>query len=294
MRAGGLKWAIACLMTIACLAVSGCDAPPQAGEEGSPGALPPAPAAPERVVSLVPAATEILLALGMLDRIVARNDFDRDPSLQALPSVGGGLHPSMERLVAVEPDLVIRFEGEQDRATPAALDRAGIAHIGVRPDRIEDVRRIVLQLGGIMGVPGRAETLVAELDRELDEVRAGAPSTDRPRVAFLLGGSPPWAVGPDTFLSELLEIAGGENVLADAGPLYGPVSVETILARRVDLILIPEGNRLPAALAHLPVRRVPEAVQSPGLGLGSSARAIARAIADASAGALREGGGAPR
>lgn len=293
MRAGGLLRAVAGLVAIACLVVSGCDSPRETGEQGLPGASPPADS-PRRVVSLVPAATEILLALGMRDRIVARNDFDGDASLQALPSVGGGLHPSMERLVAVGPDLVIRFEGEQDRATPSALDRAGIAHVGVRPDRIDDVRRIVLQLGGIMGVPERAEALVAELDRELDEVRAGAPRTDRPRVAFLLGGSPPWAVGPDTFLSELLEIAGGENVLADAGPLYGPVSVETILARRVDLVLIPEGSRLPVALEHLPVRRLPEAVQSPGLGLGASARAIARAIADAPAGTLREGARSPR
>ncbi len=233
---------------------------------------------PRRIVSLVPAATEILLALGEGDRLVARTDYDLGPELAQLPSVGGGLHPSLERLVALDPDLVIRFEGDQDRATPAALDRASIPHLGIRPDRIEDIRRIVREIADAVGATERGEALLHEMDDTLAEVREAARGRLQLRVAFLLGGDPPWAVGRGTFMNELLETAGGENALADLTRTYGPISVETILAREVDLILIPEGGRLPPALGAVPVRRVPEIVRSPGVAVGEAARAIARIL----------------
>ncbi|MFW6175667.1 MAG: hypothetical protein ACOC7L_02465, partial [Acidobacteriota bacterium] len=77
---------------------------------------------------------------------------------------------------------------------------------------------------------------------------------------------------------ELLVVAGGENALGDAGTLYAPVSVEEIIAREVDLVLVLESGSLPAPLNSLPVRRLPDGVQSPGVRLGRSARQISRAL----------------
>lgn len=234
---------------------------------------------PTRVISLVPAATGIMLALEEADRLVARTDYDDQPELESLPSVGGGLHPSLEGLISLEPDLVIRFEGDQDRATPETLDRVGIVHLAVRPDRIDDIRDMVRLLASAVDRSDAGRALVQRLDRELDDVRDRIRDQPRPEVVFLLGGDPPWVVGPETFLHELLEIAGGENAMADLGrPLYAPVSIEEIVQREVDVILVMASARVPTALQNLPIVRVPDAVQSPGVGLGESAREISRLL----------------
>lgn len=233
---------------------------------------------PMRIVSLVPAATGILQALDLDERLVGRTDFDTDPALAHLPSVGGGLHPSVERLVSLDPDLVIRFEGESDQATGAALDAAGILHIGVRPDTIGDIRRMIRTLARITDTTEKGEDLLSRVDGELDRVRKLVEAETRVRVAFVLGGDPPWVVGRGTFLHELLDVAGGDNVFSDTGPLYAPVSVEEIIRRRPALLLAPDGARIPTALSHLPIRRVPPDVQSPGHRVGGSAVDVARAL----------------
>lgn len=236
------------------------------------------PRPPRRIVSLVPSATEILLALEAADRIVARTEYDSVPALEELPSVGGGLHPNLERLVAMDPDLVIRFAGPSDRETPARLTELGIPHLAVRPDGIEDVRRIVRLLGRVTAAPGRADSLVARMDSTLSTVRARVESRPPRQVAFVLGGSPPWVAGPGTFVDELLRVAGGRNVFADLGELYGPVSREAFVSRPVDLVITSQREELDFVPEDVPVHRVSPDVETPGLDLGESARTLARIL----------------
>ncbi len=234
---------------------------------------------PTRIVSLVPAATEALVGLGAGNTLVGRTDYDDGPELADLPSVGGGLNPSLERLVSLGPELVIRFEGEQDRVTPRALDRAGISHLGVRPDRIQDIQEMITLLGQALGREEKARGLIQTMNSDLDEVRARVAGADPPRVVFLLGGDPPWVVGPETFLHELLEVAGARNAMDDlAAPLYAPVSVEEIAQREVDRVLVLEGATIPSALQQLPIQRVRNGVQSPGIRVGDSARHLSELL----------------
>ncbi|MDX1567267.1 MAG: ABC transporter substrate-binding protein [Longimicrobiales bacterium] len=233
---------------------------------------------PERIVSLVPSATETLVALGAGDRLVARTDYDTLPRLRSLPSVGGGLHPNLERLVALGPDLVIRFAGPSDRSTPSRLTELGIPHLAVRPDGIEDVRRIVRMMGQVARVPNRADSLVAEMDSTLSRIAGRVGSRPPRRVAFVLGGSPPWVAGPGTFVDELIHLAGGRNAFSDLGDLYGPVSREAFVARDIDLVLTTRRGELDFVPSDIPVRRVPAGVETPGLDLGESARILARIL----------------
>ena len=231
-------------------------------------------ARPARIVSLVPSATGILLALGQAEQLVGRTDYDTAPQVAHLPSVGGGLGASVERIVTLDPDLVIHFRADSDPATPRQLEAAGIPHLAIRPDRIEDVRRIVLMLGAVVHEETRADSLVEALDRGLADVTARVTSAPRPRVV-LIGGDPPTVAGPGTFLHELVLIAGGENAFADVGELYAPVSLEEIIRRDVDLILAPESVLVPSALEGITLRRIPLDVLTPGLEVVESARVLA-------------------
>ena len=234
---------------------------------------------PARVLSLVPTVTQMLVELGAGDALVGRTDYDTFAVVRGLPSVGGGLRPDLERLLTLRPELVIRFEGAQDPVTGVALDERGIPHIAVRPDRIEDVRTIVRQMGQIMGRSEAADTLVADLDRQLEDVRALVAGAERPRVAYVLGGTPPWVAGPGTFIADLLDAAGGENVFADLDRLYGPVSLEELVTRDVTLFVVGRGTVVNPRLGdRAPVVEVSQDVESPGTGLGRAALELARLL----------------
>ena len=235
--------------------------------------------APARVLSLVPAVTQMLVELGAGDALVGRTDYDTLAVVRALPSVGGGLQPNMERLLTLRPDLVIRFEGAQDPVTGAALDKRGIPNFTVRPDRIDDIKTIVHQMGQVMGRSPAADTLIADLDRQLDDVRARVAGTERLRVAYVLGGTPPWVAGPGTFIADLLEVAGAENAFADLDRLYGPVSLEELVSRDVNLFIVGQGTIVNPRLSDkAPVVEVSQDVESPGMGLGRSALELARVL----------------
>lgn len=234
--------------------------------------------APARIVSLVPSATRALLAMGLGRALVGRTDYDRQAELADRPSVGGGLEPSAERLVALAPDLVVRFAAESDRATPGHLDRAGIPHVAVAPERIEDVRRILRLLGRATGRRSEARALRERMDEELSAVARAVEGAPRPRVAFLLGGDPPWVAGPGTYLDELIGVAGGRNAFADLDFRYGPVSIEEVLRRDLDLILALPDGRIPSALSEVPVRRTSAQLQTPDHRVGDSARMIGRIL----------------
>ena len=235
-------------------------------------------AAPRRMVSLVPSATEALLAMNLANRLVGRTDYDRMPELSDLPSVGGGLQPNLEILVSLDLDLVIRFAGDSDLATADRLTELGVPHFAVQPDGIEDVLTIIADLGRITGASDAAEAMLRQIREDLDDVARHVAALPEPRVAYILDGDPPWVAGPGTYIDELMEVAGGNNVFDDLGPLYAPVSMEALLDRGLDLILLSNGLTPPPALAHVASVVLPASVEIPGPRLGQAAWDIARLI----------------
>jgi iron complex transport system substrate-binding protein len=192
-----------------------------------------------------------------------------------LPSVGGGLNPSLEAMVALRPDLVIRFAGDSDPTTPLRMDELGIPHLAIRPDGVQDILGIIRTLGVVTGREAAADSLRAHMDATLAEIRSRIRGRRPVRVAYLLGGTPPWVAGPGSYIGELLELAGGVNVFSDLSTLYGPVSVEAFLVREIDLILAPEGKELELPAGGMRVTRVPPSVEIPGPGLAESAWTLA-------------------
>jgi ABC-type Fe3+-hydroxamate transport system substrate-binding protein len=234
---------------------------------------------PTRIVSLVPSASAILVALAEHGRVVGRTDYDTAQVLASVPSVGGGQEPNLEVLLSLQPDLVIRFEGPQDQRTPEQLDRVGIPHYAIRPDGIQDVRRIITEVGSMLGRRRGADSLVTAIDHALETVQARVSALPPVRAAFVMGGTPPWVAGPGTFIHELIRIGGGVNVFADLNELYAPISPEELVARGADVYLLLEGTELDVRVARgVRVQPVGAGVQMPGPNLGDAAFEVARAL----------------
>lgn len=236
------------------------------------------PAPPERIVTLVPSASQIFLVLEAGHRLVGRTDHDTASVLAHLPSVGGGLHPNLEALLALEPDLVIRFAGRSDPDTPRRLEEFGIPHFAIRPERMEDILSAIRELGLIVGRASLADSVLAEMEATLQEIREGIRGRPRVRTAYVLGGDPPWVAGPLSYLHEILTLAGGENAFSDLDAAYGPVSQEAFLVRGIELILTPEGGDPALPEMEVPIRRVPPSLEIPGPYLARDALRLARIL----------------
>ena len=236
----------------------------------------PAPAT--RVVSLVPSATVTLKELGAHRALVGRTDYDTASWVADVPSVGGGLQPNIEALIALEPDLVVVFGGEQDPDTPERLNALGIPWIAVRPVLIEDVLVMIGLLGRATGHGERSAELIGEIRAGLSRLEADRPA-DRVRVAYVLGGSPPWVAGPNTYFDELIDLAGGENVFHDLTAPYASVSPEELLSRRIDVVLVSSPSSFERRLApSARVEVVGGDIDLPGPGLVQVAGDMAEAI----------------
>ena len=193
---------------------------------------------PSRIVALVPSVTDLILALGEIDRLVARTRYDTDPRLAALPAVGGGLDPNIEAIIALRPDLVVVWPGA-DQPLIGQLDAAGIAVYGAGSQSLEDQERHTRQIGRLLGVEARADSLLAHLDSSfaaLATALAGVPVVSALYVAW---HDPPMTTGPGTFVDSIVSVAGGRNIFDDAASDWPQVNMEEIVTRDPDVLIIP-------------------------------------------------------
>ncbi|HET6681528.1 MAG TPA: cobalamin-binding protein [Gemmatimonadaceae bacterium] len=243
--------------------------------------------APTRIVSLVPTTTEILFTIGAGDRLVGRSHWDHWPAAALrVPDVGDGMRPNLEAILAVRPDLVVLYAGEENRPAAQRLRAAGIPTLGLRIDRIAETQRAIRLLGLVTGDTTDARMLADSIDATLLAVRRATRGLPAPRVAWKVWDAPLMVIGGGSYLSELIEIAGGTNVYADSPEPSPQISLEDLLRRDPDLILAgPEGagslNRLPGWRALRAVRNggvlvVDTALMGrPGVRLGEAAVSLA-------------------
>lgn len=213
-----------------------------------------------RVVSLIPAATELLFAIGAGPLVVGRTQYcDYPAAAQQVPNLGDGIKPSIEAVLAQRPDLVVLYNSGQNAAVAARLRELGIPALRVNTDGLRDVPRVARLLGALTSHERSADSLAAVFDTALaGATQARAPSR-RPKVLLLVWEQPPMTVGRGSFLSELVERAGGENLFADVTASSGVVSVEAVVARNPDLIFTTTEG--PASFARRPEWQVVPAVR---------------------------------
>lgn len=191
-----------------------------------------------RVVSLIPATTELLFAIGAGDAVVGRTAYcDYPAEALAVPAVGDGILPNIEAVVARRPDLVVLYSSSQNAISAAQLSRLGIASIRVRSDQLADVPRLAKLLGKLTAHQAGADSLALRFRAQLDSA-SQPPSRDTLGVMLLVWADPPMTVGAGSFLSELVARAGGRNIYDDLPASSGQISVESAVRRNPDVVLV--------------------------------------------------------
>jgi iron complex transport system substrate-binding protein len=204
--------------------------------------------APGRIVSLVPALTEMLFAIGAGPQVAAVSSYDEfPPEVKALPKVGALLDPDTERILALRPDLVVVYGSQSDLNTQ--LQRAGIRSFSYRHGGVATTLETIRELGSVTGHQKESDALVSSLRARLDAVRDRVKGRPQPRVLLVFERQPGalrniYASGGVGFLHEMLSIAGGRNVFADVQRESVQPSLETLLARAPDVILEVRGAGL--------------------------------------------------
>lgn len=191
-----------------------------------------------RVVSLSPATTELIFAVGAGDRLVGRTRWcDYPDAARTVPDVGDGLPPNVESVLAQHPDLVLLYRSPQNVDAAERFRAAGSAVLQLDFNHLSDVSRLARLLGPLVGRAGEGDSLAAALEQELARIQL-PPEGHRPTVLILAWDQPPMAIGAGSFQSEILALAGGRNVFEDIAAPSATVSIEAIAARDPALILV--------------------------------------------------------
>ena len=214
-----------------------------------------------RVVSLIPASTELLFAIGAGSAVVGRTQWcDYPREAREVADLGPGVNPNLEAVLSVRPDLVILYNSAQHAAIAQRLRELGIPALRLNTDALADVGRVGGLLGELTGHAREADSMSAAFDTALAAASGeGARRSSRPKVLILVWEQPPMTLGRGSFLSELVERAGGENLFGDVASSSAPVSIEAVSARDPDLILTAASG--PASIAGRPEWQVVRAVR---------------------------------
>ncbi len=243
-----------------------------------------------RIVSLNPAATELLFTIGASDRLVGRSAWDEYPNAATqIPSAGDGIRPNVEAVLALKPTLVILYAAAENRTAAEALERAGVKTMSIRVDGIAQFMKFTEQLGIAVGLQYRARAVRDSVTRTLDAVRRVTRDAAVVRAVWPVWQSPVMVIGHGSYLDELLEIAGGKNIFSDLESPSPQVSIEEIARRNPDVIIAGSDSQIkmraaPAWKSVAAVRKArwitdrPDITGRPSVVLGMAAVMLARAL----------------
>ena len=200
----------------------------------------PAPHHAERIVSLAPNLTEILFALGLDEQIVGVTlHCNYPPAAAEKPKVGTFWQPNIEAVIAAKPDLVVALRFTQQRDIAERLTRIGYDCLTVNVDKVGELVEAIEKIGYATGRHAQAAELASNLRTKLNQLSALMASNERLRVLWVIDREPLRVAGRDTFVNELIELAGGENAIGPTVHKYPPIGSEQVIACAADVIIEP-------------------------------------------------------
>lgn len=209
---------------------------------------------PRRIVSLAPSLTETLYAVGAGDAVVGVTDYaNYPPEVKMKPSVGGGINPNMEMIVTLKPDLVVISADANRWDTLTQLEQLQIPVYGVKPRGVAGVFTSIAKIGEVVGRQHEAERVITEMRRRMATVSQRVENRPRPKVLYAVWIDPLVVAGQQTVIHDLIQIAGGINVVREPGfPRY---SLEEVFVDAPDVIVLALDGGVPEdreVLRHLP------------------------------------------
>ena len=199
---------------------------------------------PQRIVSLSPASTEILFAVGAENQIVAVSDFsDYPPQAKNLPKVGGfdGKTLSLEKILSFNPDFVYLTNVMHNHLIPH-FESLNIDYYLSDANSFDQVKNEILQIAKITGHSSNGENLVKEIDSSINKINSQNQLGEKPTVYWEVWNSPFMSVGNSSFINDLIKTAGGINIFQEIAQAYPTVSEETIVAKNPQIIIIPQNS----------------------------------------------------
>jgi cobalamin transport system substrate-binding protein len=205
----------------------------------------------QRIISLVPSLTETLIAVGAAKQIVGRTRYDVAPELAGLPLVGGTADPSVEAIINLHPDLVISWESDKRQATRERLISLGIPVFILRTQDTSDVFRDIQAIGRLSGHDSAAAVVARAVHDTLAAIRELARDRPAPSVFYVVYNDPPMTAGPDTFIGQLIALAGGRSIFSNTKQRWPNVALEEIVRRDPDVVVVPVGEFRSSAATRL-------------------------------------------
>ena len=188
------------------------------------------PNKPTRIVSLAPNLTEILFALGLDEEIAAvSSGSDYPPEAAKKSKVGTFWQPNTEAIIASKPDLVITLWFEQQKSVADSLNRLGYEVLTLKIEKIEELLTAIQKIGTAAGCRQRSDELAENISTQLDDLKSKLSSTTNVKVLWVVQVEPLRVAGRNTFINELIELAGGENAIGPTISQYPQIGTEELL-----------------------------------------------------------------
>lgn len=247
----------------------------------------------ERIVSLAPNLTEIVYAVGAGDRLVGNTEYcDYPAQAKSVAKIGDTMHPSVERIIALKPQIVLVSTASQLEAFTKQLGQQHIAVYITNPGSLDEIFHSITVLGELFGRSEQAALIATDLRKRADAVEAKISRSKPVSVFYQVSGEPLYTIGRDAYLTDLLRRAGGASVTANVPGAFPRYSDESALAARPEAIILPTGGAMGAANSTVagPLRNSPAALNNrifkinddhlsrPGPRLIDGLEALARAL----------------
>ena len=194
---------------------------------------------PRRIVSVAPNVTEILFALGLGGRLVGVTTYcEYPPEALKIEKIGGYINPSLERIVALRPYLVVGIAEGDLRTFVDKLTALKIPVYIANPRTALDVLISIRKIGEVTFAPEPARKIVRSMEEKIQSIRDKVQGRPRPRVLHILDFNPLISAGKGTFVDDLIRLAGGRNVAETAAGKYPRFSMEEVLVQDPEVILL--------------------------------------------------------
>jgi iron complex transport system substrate-binding protein len=210
------------------------------------------PQNPRRIICLAPSITETVFALGRGEDVIGVTDYtEYPPEARLKTSVGGLIDPSTEKIISLHPDLVFATREINRRETVDELERLGISVFVIEPQGLKGILASILDIGKALNCSREAEALVKKLDEKRRQVAARVEGLPRPKVFLLIWHDPVVTAGGKAFITEVISAAGGESTTADIPQAWPRISLEEVLRRSPDFLLLVKGSHQGITLDEL-------------------------------------------